>query len=183
MPRVVYKDTGWMEIQSQVAKLGSSRVEVGVLGEDADQIEPGSNITVGEVALIQEYGTSTIPPRPFVGTTFKEYSNAALSWLVEAAREATRGRPTMPTLKKVGAFLRDAVRQTVLDGVDPPNAAVTVQKKGHAHTLIDSGTMAAAITYRVVQQPVNDDSSEIRSIGRTLLEDWEHLAVDSEGNQ
>lgn len=89
----------------------------------------------------------------------------------------------MPTLKKVGAFLRDAVRQTVLDGVDPPNADATIAKKGHAHTLIDSGTMAACINYRVVRAPVDDDSSEIRSIGRTLLQDWEHLAVDSEGSQ
>ena len=53
--------------------------------------------------------------------------------------------------KLIGELLRSAIQDYAVDWKDPANHPFTVEKKGSANPLIDSGDMVGAIDYEVVK--------------------------------
>jgi hypothetical protein len=51
--------------------------------------------------------------------------------------------------QKLGQMVAEALKDTIREGVDPPNAASTIRKKGFDWPLIDTGEMLESITSRV----------------------------------
>jgi hypothetical protein len=45
--------------------------------------------------------------------------------------------------------LKERVVEKIIRGVPPPNAESTVSKKGHGHTLMETGEMMAAVTWQI----------------------------------
>jgi hypothetical protein len=45
--------------------------------------------------------------------------------------------------------LKERVVEKIVRGVPPPNAESTVRKKGHGHTLMETGEMMAAVTWQI----------------------------------
>lgn len=52
-------------------------------------------------------------------------------------------------LQAGAADLKERIVENILRGVPPPNAESTVRKKGHGHTLMETGEMMAAITWQI----------------------------------
>lgn len=128
-------------------------IGVGVLGGDALQMHPTANITVGEIAAIQEFGTSGghIPSRPFLRSTLAN-KELVLSTMARAARAVFAKKATVnQALNRAGQTLSDAVRNTLLQGVPPANAQATKDWKGHGDTLIGkTGALYDAITHKIM---------------------------------
>lgn len=100
-----------------------------------------------QIAAYQEFGTSTIPARPFMRTTFEAnlerykdaLQEAAHNWLVGKAQTAG------PGLRKAGNKLARDIKATIRSSVGPPNK----QDEGAAGTLVVTGQMAASVKVKL----------------------------------
>lgn len=163
-PQVVDKDLGWKELLRRARAVRNSYVRVGVLGDDSKGAErpEGSDLTVAEIAAINEFGTDDghVPSRPAFRHTF----DAKRAELVELGKKLMRAyidgkMPIDRALGILGSTLASEIKKTItqwpLPGFPPPNAPSTVRAKqrdkpGMVRTLVDTGRMVGAITWSVV---------------------------------
>lgn len=119
-------------------------VEIGFFPE---QMHPEAGMPLAQVATLQEYGTSTIPPRPFMRYTA---ANESRGWGEEfAAGFKAVGHKMKPALKGVGKLVKMQVQRNIRAWSAPPNAASTVRKKGFNNPLIETRYMHNNVKYKV----------------------------------
>lgn len=151
---VTDRDLGWGRFFSAVNDLDDLHAKVGVLADTAQGglHVPGGQLTVAEIAAVNEFGTSDgrIPERSFIRSTFDkmreelERDAGKLVALVLDGAMTAQG-----ALGVLGAKLAAEMKKTVTvgEGVAPANAPSTVRRKGSARTLVDTGRMVGAITW------------------------------------
>ena len=100
------------------------------------------NLTLGQLGLIHEFGTDTIPPRPFLGPAI-ENNRANLATLNrDLLLKMLHGEMTKRVaLGKLGAHGQWLVQQQIRDTYAPPLKEATIKAKGSSHPLIDFGQM------------------------------------------
>ena len=110
-----------------------TEVLVGFLGRERYPDGP----LVAQVALTQERGTDTIPARPFMSASADLYAQGQVSGTPdEVGEEAVR------------------IMQDVIEvWTSPPNAPLTIQRKGFDNPLIHTRRMKNAVSYVVVNPP------------------------------
>lgn len=90
-----------------------------------------------------------VPSRPFLSKCFdneanmKKYENDAVKVLTEAA---FNNRNSDRYAEQLGFVAVAIVQKNINNGNWTPNSAVTIAKKGSSKPLIDTGTMAQAVT-------------------------------------
>lgn len=110
-------------------------------------------------AAFNEFGTSRIPPRPFLQTTAKDQG---AKWVATVAAQ-TQGNTTDPAAWKramvlTGETMKADIQRTIQSGSFAPNAPATVRAKARKgkvepdHPLIDTGQMLASVWYEVVEK-------------------------------
>lgn len=149
------------EIERLLNMEGTDAVKVGVL--KGSGVHPGPRgkkpkvltATIAEIAWWNEFGTRTIPERPFLRWTMREH-NFYREHLKKALFKAMTTPRTYPVkwLKKVGQQAASDVRSMIRDGPFEPNAPATIKKKStssgrKAKPLIDTGTLRQSIQYEV----------------------------------
>lgn len=147
------KALGLDELKKLTGKQG---VKAGVL-EGATNSETGTDVAM--YAACNEFGTSRIPSRPFMRNTFDENADR---WADGLAKAVLNGRPARQALQLTGMRMADDIVKTISDGVPPPNAPATVERKtkeivggsrrGGSHqpgTLVDTGSLINSINYEV----------------------------------
>ncbi len=148
-----WKDTGWRNIVSGVSRLNSSRVQVGVVGNDASQVHADSGLTVGEIAILNEFGSQDghTPERSFIRSTLFKLRQEMSRVSAQAARRVIySGAAASTALSDVGDWAKERIKDTIVSGVPPKQADATVIKKGHGNTLIELGLLLHAVGYQVV---------------------------------
>lgn len=111
------------------------------------------NLPVAQVAYWNEYGTETIPSRPFFRNTIEEKQD---EWIrtVRVLME-NNGLDWEEALNALGQKVVMDLQRTIENGVDPENSEFTKalkRAKGRAApdlTLVDSGYMQDSIDYEV----------------------------------
>lgn len=102
---------------------------------------------VAAVAAFQDFGTRTIPPRPFFRNMVAEKSS---EWPAAIARAlADNNYDAERALRIVGEAIAGQLRQSIIDTNEPPLADRTAQRKGHAKPLVDTGHMLNSVDYEV----------------------------------
>lgn len=149
--KYTWDDKTWHEYFVAMKDFARQSIAVGILGVEASEKHPTAKISVGEIAAIQEFGTEHIDARPFMKITMQNKS-LVLNTLATAARRVLHKKSSpRQALKRAGEVFANAMRQTLLDGVPPPNAQATVDWKGHGDTLIGlSGALYDAIKYEIL---------------------------------
>lgn len=106
---------------------------------DSGMVE-GSKLTKVELATLQEYGSSTIPARPFMGQTFDKRTEeiAAMSEILHAGYlDGTFGKAK--ALSTLGDWYTKETQKEIKGGDFVANAPSTIKRKGGRNTpLIDS---------------------------------------------
>lgn len=162
-----------------------SYVKAGLLGPKATtarKAPPGSPVSQKqpnnvELGIIHEYGTRTIPARPFIGPAFARNRKEYIRLLGKLVRASVySGNMTyLRALGIVGAKMAADMKKYVTAGpqIPPPNAPKTLERKiargqwkrrkkladGDApppRTLVDTGRMVGAITWGVVPRSSGD---------------------------
>jgi len=150
---------GINDIVSRIKKLKGLKVRAGVLG--ATYVDGKS---VAEVAMYNEYGTSTSPARPFLRTTLVNKADEWAEGLRKMGVAYLEGRADLETVAdKMGVAMQTGILETIDSNMPPPNAESTYKRKlarlkdsngesikGGAdtiRTLVDSGVMRDSISY------------------------------------
>ncbi len=157
--RYVWKDMGWQALRNKVSRLSGVTANVGLVGSSGAAVHQGSNddLTNAEVGACMEFGVPGVPPRPFMAPTMHENRMAYLNMCKSALRRFIyTGAQADDIMSQLGQWLANKMKEKVLSNVPPPLAEATVEKKGHADSLIDTGQLYDAITYELVHGAVEE---------------------------
>lgn len=149
--RVAWIDLGWSRFLRGVTVLDHTTVHVGVVGDAANRPSTDGRLTMGEVAIINEYGApkANIPPRHFVaGVKHTNIPEREGQFVVETLIGFGN---VDEALHRAGRALAQHMVDAVLRGVPPPNTISTIKKKGFDHPLIDSSGLVQAIGHELVR--------------------------------
>lgn len=153
---LVWKDKGLKEILSRLSTAGKIAGGVGVFGAKAEETHPlRDNITVGEVAIINEYGSERagVPRRSYLKSTLDGNRDSIRAQMASGVHRIVEGQITPEQMyHEVGAKIADAVKQTIAHGgISPQDAERTIKDKGHDLTLVNTGTLENAIDHTIVK--------------------------------
>ena len=130
------------------ARAATAKVRVGII-EQANY-DGSDGESVAQVAFWNEYGTATVPPRPFFRNTIAEHKD---EWPKQATALMEAGSGDVrQTLELMGEGVKGQIVETIQAFREPPNAAATVKKKGFDKPLIDTGTLWRSIDYEVADE-------------------------------
>jgi len=145
------RDRGYKALKKRVRRLAQRRktVDVGVLGEAA-AAKHGENLTLVDVASIQEFGLGNSPERSFIRAWFDGATKDNRAAIRAVSKRVAEGKMTeRQALELLGVKFQADVQRRISRGIPPPNSPVTIDRKGSAIPLIDKGQLLQGITYRV----------------------------------
>lgn len=150
MSRIVVKDLGFDSVVKKLKGLRGTTVVVGLMGGAAHVYDDGT--TVVSVAAFNEFGTSTIPARPFIRSTMDEQRQNIGDLVQKLAGRIADGKIDRDRAARfLGEFAKSKIQKKIVDLREPPNAQSTIDSKGSSNPLIDTGAMRQAVTYAVVK--------------------------------
>lgn len=148
--KITYKDEGLKKLLKALGDLKGKNVVVGIRGKDATK-KYDNGATVGLVAKSMEFGTKTIPKRPFLQQTVIRYADDIGE---EAASEFSQknvlNNPEQ-VLEEVGRTAASFV-VAAINGANSwarPNLLSTIDRKRSTHPLIDTGKLRDSISWAV----------------------------------
>ena len=154
-------DKLWKEIKAQFPKIDKAIVKTGI------QSDAGENdgVSIAEYASFNEFGTRTIPERPFMRKTFDD-NLANYNKLIERLfKGMLSGKiDAKMAFSILGQQTEDDMKNTIMTGNFKPNSDITinggwirtssgkpfyVKGKGSSRPLVDEGIMMGSIRYEV----------------------------------
>lgn len=139
-------DRGWKKIKTDVEQLRGRGVKVGLMAGGPVQ----DGVPVVQYAAYNEWGTATIPARPFMRKTADDAERPLGGFASGLARNVLNGRMTAnQVLDGLGVWYQARIRATVRSSQSwaAPNAPSTIKAKGSSVPLIDHSVMVGAINY------------------------------------
>lgn len=147
---IIRSGPGLVSVLGRLAGLDRVAVTVGLQGSRATTAagpaEPSELVVIGAA---HEYGTDTIPMRPWLRTSARRYGKEWGAAWAGAVRAALRGDTADTELRLVGLGMQGDVQATVLDGPWFPLSPETTRRKGSDVPLVDSGQMRQSIRAQV----------------------------------
>ena len=152
------RDHGLQALVERVGSLSSAAVRVGVLqdkGGEAKRSQGASEVkglTILEVATVHEFGAPErgIPQRSFLRGTVDEQEAEIRADQHRLAVAYLSGKIQLgKALNQLGARIAGRIQQRIARGIDPPNAARTIARKGSSKPLVDTGQLRSSITWEV----------------------------------
>ena len=128
----------------EAGKGGVSGVRVGFF--ETARYDDGT--PVAAVAAWNEFGTETIPERPFFRRAIAEAED-------RIAKVLRRGIDTEKMVVderlagRVGAYVQGEIQDSITALKEPQNAPETIKRKGSSNPLIDTGHMRDSVDYEV----------------------------------
>ena len=132
------------------------KLSIGVI----NKIYEKKKISIAQVAIIQETGTDTIPPRPaftiglnqsvqqhkkLIDATLKNISTHILT-----GRKSSIERNLTQMLTQIGRSAKKKIKELIKGGnMTPGNAPSTIVKKGFDHPLWEKGELHDSVDYLV----------------------------------
>lgn len=141
-------DRGYKAIMREIDRANNAFVDVGIFDGDRN---PETNTSVAEYATHNEFGTATIPARPFMAISFDENIGQITKDAQAGMRRITRGSTASRELTVIGLKHQQRIQRTI-KGRDilPKLADSTIAAKGGStKTLVDTGVLVAAVTYTI----------------------------------
>lgn len=119
-------------------------------------------VTLGEIAIFNEYGTKKIPPRPAFREGI-EHSVRANKKLIQAqlkniTRRILSGRKEdikkslTVMLTQIGRVAKAKTQEIIRSGSTTPNAPSTIARKGFDHPLYEKGLLLENVEYEVLDE-------------------------------
>jgi len=116
-------------------------------------------VTLGQIALFNEYGTEKIPPRPAFREGM-EHSIRENKKLIEAqlknitqrllsGRKAEVKQSLTVMLTQIGRVAKAKTKEIIKQGSTTPNAPSTIARKGFDHPLFETGLLLESVEYEV----------------------------------
>lgn len=141
---------GGDELKKFLAKVTKqkARVDVGFF-PDATYTD---GTKVAEVAVANEYGDLTHPPRPFMQPTFNNQKSKWQKVLANTISQQKNNIDVKKALTTVGVVAQDDIKDSIDEWAKngtPRNAPATIAKKGFDAPLIETGQMRDSVHFKV----------------------------------
>jgi hypothetical protein len=104
---------------------------------------------LADVALWNEVGTSKMPARPFMASSFENNEKKLKAFCARCLKEVETGATAQDVLQKVGVYAKGIIQQEISDGDFAANAPSTVARKGSDKPLIDTGHMRQSVNFEI----------------------------------
>lgn len=146
-------DYGYEEFRQLFQEGGQDNtVKIGIVGATGQY--PEGDASIADVAAFNEFGTDTIPERPFMRQTMEANRRQIVSMMKKLLTKVTSLQMNRITaLEVVGQFIQDRMVQTIDQANFAPNSPETVVRKTLGGTknqpLVDTGQMRSSIRYEV----------------------------------
>lgn len=126
---------------------------------EGQKYEDGTS--VADVAYWNEFGTPTIPPRPFMRITVAKYSDEWEKLARNAANAHLDGTANIDdTFQSIGNYIAAQIKESIKSNIPPPNKESTIKRKEATRetvvngintrgTLVDSGLMLSSVDFEV----------------------------------
>lgn len=148
MAAVKDNDLGFRRIITNLQSFDGVQISVGVL-RDAGKADDGKT-DLTEIAAYNEYGTKTIPARPFVKIASDENGDSWQDLAEQGVNAVISGNLGMKQVMNLVAKRMQADVQKVFGSSKlKANAPSTVKAKGSSAPLIDTGRLRQSINYRI----------------------------------
>ena len=176
-------DRGFSRRASNLA--GLTEIDIGVFGAKAAAPHAESGLTVGEVATMLELGLGGQVQRSFVRAWMDANEDEMRKEASAAIRLVAGGYSRKKAATELGTKWADGIREFILAGhVTPPNAAATIERKGHDIPALGlTGAVAEAVDFRLKLPQLNTlkaGSATIAAAARLTAEIRTNYS-DSEG--
>ena len=159
-------DHGYAALLARIYGAAKTRpsVHVGILSQDADTVytrkadRPANDhteeaVTLLQVAVFNEFGTSTIPARSFLRAWFDENRDVIREKFAILMRSVIAGdRTKEQILDLIGLWAVGQIQLRIAAGIGPANAESTIRQKGSSTPLINTGLLRASISF-LVEEP------------------------------
>lgn len=104
-----------------------------------------------QIAAENEFGTKTIPARPFMRTSFDENRDLLVQVIDSEYDKVLDGTSTTrKSLNAIGLLGVDLIQQKIRAIYHPPNSPRTIARKKSSKPLIDFGQMIQSVRHKVV---------------------------------
>ncbi len=125
------KDHGFRAFFRRAIEIKAGRVKVGVLADDSKGgQERDGGLSNAELAVIQHFGTKTIPPRPFLYQAFDKHRTELIELGGRLIDGVLGGKlTTQQALNMMGGKLAAEAKATITAGMAPPLARSTLMKR------------------------------------------------------
>jgi len=125
-------------------------VLVGIFEAEGGKPHGDDALTVLEVAAVHEFGSETVPERSFLRGWFDENIERAREALRVLMVQVVEGRLRPETaLNRFGLWLQAEIQKRIAEGIPPPLAEITIERKGSSVPLIDKGQLRSSVTFKV----------------------------------
>lgn len=140
-------DKGWAKFKRELEQSRRAFVTVGI--HEGERNAEGTDIA--EYAAANEYGTDSIPSRPFMRTSFDENVADISRDMANGIESVKAGGSVYRALSMIGLKHENRIKNTIQqrDFLPRLKPATVKAKKGSTKTLIDSGAMIGSIRYVV----------------------------------
>lgn len=136
------RDLGLKRIMRELEKAKTATVEVGI--HEGSTTPDG--LTIAQYATYNEYGTSKIPERSFMRSTFDEnLGKIKISMDREYRQIISGGKTVYAALSRVGMDHSIDIQMKIRDLKTPKNADSTIARKGSDNPLIQDGHMVNSV--------------------------------------
>lgn len=133
---------------AELEKLKQNEVFIGYQAGHAKHTdEDGNTADMAEIAMFNELGTSTSPPRPFLRMTVDENKDKINQFVETQTKRIAQGASADQCMKQMGAFGVSLVQEKIGNGTFTPNAESTIKAKGSDKPLIDTGQLRQSVHY------------------------------------
>lgn len=148
---VVIKRKGLDALRKKMERAKGYYVTAGV--QESTSARHGGDLTNAELAVIHEFGTSTIPARPFVFPTYAENADKYGELLGKLTQKLKWDSASTEDLEKalgvVGLKMANDMKAKIRAGIPPALSPKTIARKGSSKPLIDSGQLINSIKHKV----------------------------------
>ena len=146
------RDQGWKKAEKafrKIAKIGP-RLKIGVQSDEGNYTNTG--ISVALVAAWNHFGTSTIPPRPYLTKAIDANSVRLQLFSVKIFKKIMDGADVENSLGLLGEEVVSVIKHMITKLDQPPNAPSTIKRKGSSNPLIDTGRLRASQRWALVNK-------------------------------
>jgi phage gpG-like protein len=106
------------------------------------------DLTNATLAAILHFGNDRIPARPFLDVGVESEEKEYIELVIEAFENET---PSDVLLEQIGAAAQSAVQNYMDELRSPPNAEITIKRKGSSNPLIDTSDLKNSVKYKVMK--------------------------------
>lgn len=147
--KVTDKNFNLEKIKKTLLALKNKELHVGIFSDAGVNEENGSVIV--DYAIANEFGTSKIPERSFMRSTYDEKQEKWSAMMDKIVDDVIAGDVNVENkMSLVGIQMVGDIQEKISSNIPPVNSPITIARKGSARTLMDTGTMMKNINFKIV---------------------------------